>query len=53
MVAFDNKVGVMWSDQTGSGAQQRDNLGFRVHDDNNPDPSPAGWGPTEILPIPP
>ena len=50
IVAFDNKIGVMWSDQTGSGSQQRDNLGFQIHIDTN---APNVWEAIEEVPMPP
>jgi hypothetical protein len=50
-VSFKDRIGVMWSDQTGTGAEARDNFGFRFHWDANPDPT--SWSPVEIVPLPP
>src|SRR4029453_233595 len=50
-VTFKDRIGVMWSDQTGTGAEARDNFGFRFHWDANPDPT--SWSPVEIVPLPP
>src|SRR4029453_16153452 len=50
-VTFKDRIGVMWSDQTGTGVEARDNFGFRFHWDANPDPT--SWSPAEIVPLPP
>src|SRR4029450_6112218 len=50
-VSFKDRIGVMWSDQTGTGVEARDNFGFRFHWDANPDPT--SWWPVEIVPLPP
>jgi hypothetical protein len=50
-VSFKDRIGVMWSDQTGTGAEARDNFGFRFRWDANPDPT--SWSPVEIVPMPP
>jgi len=49
-VAFKDRIGVMWSDQTGTGNEARDNFGFRFHWDKK---DPTRWQPTEIVPLPP
>src|SRR4029434_165032 len=50
-VTFKDRIGVMWSEQTGTGVEALDNFGFRFHWDANPDPT--SWSPAEIVPLPP
>ena len=49
IVSFNGRMGVMWSDQTGTGAVARDNFGFRFRWDKEPDPTI--WRPAEIVPL--
>lgn len=50
-VSFNGRIGVMWSDQTGTGDKARNNFGFRIRRDKEPDPTI--WRPAEIVPLPP
>jgi hypothetical protein len=49
-VPFKDRIGVMWSDQTGTGNKARDNFGFRLHRDKQ---DPTIWEPVEKVPLPP
>jgi hypothetical protein len=51
IVSFKNRIGVMWSDQTGTGDKARNNFGFRFRRDAKPDPT--AWRPVEKVPLPP
>ena len=49
-VSFKDRIGVMWSDQTGTGDEARNNFGFRFHWDKK---DSTIWEPVEIVPLPP